>query len=262
MRLRNEDGRNGPNNASQLSEESAIFPIHMAINVHMTASPFCRFMPSFLGFVLLVCPGICHEAAGQGMRPEFKLGVAASTIRGSSNTDFSVRSGFAGGVGLTFELIGGWRIQPEILYVVKGANADFVFDNSTGILGTGTSDGTGVPVHATFDLTYLEIPVLLVYAFQLPGRITPKIFAGPSFSSKLDARVRFKAVGGSIEQEETDDSVQDFDAGAVVGAGIELTLGAQRLSLGARGTFGFSNARNQTPALHNTSYIFFAGISF
>jgi len=172
-----------------------------------------------------------------------------------------MRTGFAGGVGVGFDLLGGWRIQPEVLYVVKGADADFIFDNSENVLGSETPGSPGVPVHATFDLTYLEIPVLLVYTFQLPGIVRPKVFAGPSFSSKLDARVRFRAVGSNIEQEETDRSVQSLDAGAVVGAGLEISFGSsQRLSLGGRGTFGLSNARKRDPALHNTSFVFFAGI--
>lgn len=205
-------------------------------------------LPIFVGFCLVILTAVPLQA--RQFRPDFKIGLAASTIRGSTDSDFSTRTGFAGGLGLGFDLgVSPWSIQPEVLYIVKGASATTTLD--------------GIPIEATFDLTYLEVPVLLMRRFDTGGKVHPRVFAGPSLAYKLDAIVRFKAVGGSIEQEETDTTVEDFDFGVVAGAGVEVDVGGQRLNFGLRTTIGLSNARTrQDPPLHNTSVIFFTGLVF
>ncbi len=193
------------------------------------------------------------------MRAMIKVGINGSTFRGDSDTDFSSITRFSGGVGLSFGIGNGFRIQPEVLYVAKGAQ------------GEGTLEFEGiddpVDVKATFDLTYLEVPILLVYQFESRG-IRPQIFAGPTFARKLDAQIRFRAAAGGPEMRDEDQSVESSDIGLTIGAGLEMDVGSEKLSFGLRTSLGFSNARKDNPdepdnrALYNTSLGLFAAIIF
>ncbi|TDI70319.1 MAG: PorT family protein [Bacteroidetes bacterium] len=193
------------------------------------------------------------------VRAMIKVGVNGSTFRGSSDTDFSSITRLSGGVGFSVNIGNGFRIQPEVLYVAKGAKAE-------GALDFEGNDGP-VDVVATFDLTYLEIPILLVYQFESRG-IRPQIFAGPTFARKLDARIRYRAAAGGPEFNEEDESVESNDIGLTIGAGFEMDVGSERLSFGLRTSLGFSNARKDNPdapdnrPLYNTSLGLFAAIIF
>ena len=143
-----------------------------------------RLLPIFLGFCLALSISLPGTGRARQFHPDFKIGLAATTLRGSSDSDFSTKTGFAGGLGLGFDLgLTGWAFQPEVLYIVKGASARTTLDD--------------IPIEATFDLTYLEVPVLLLYRFDTGGKVHPKLFAGPSLAFKLDAIVRFKAVASA-----------------------------------------------------------------
>lgn len=224
---------------------------------------FSRLAPLFLGFTLFLLATASRTTA-QSVTPEFKIGLAAATLRGSTSAELKTRTGFAGGVGFRYGLRHGLSVMPEVLYVVKGSQADFSL-TSAGLLIPIREGGPGdVPIHTVFEFTYVEVPVLLVYRLETRGRIHPKIFAGPSVSFLLDAKVRFRALSGGPEQEETDSTVRDRDYGAVLGGGLEFDMGGQRLSLGVRVTYGFSNTRKNedAAALKNTSFVILTGLVF
>ncbi len=197
-------------------------------------------------------------AQAQQLTGALKIGGAVTNLSGKSNATFDPRAGLAGGVALGYDFGNGLLVQPEVLYVVKGAYADtevdFFPDDGQDVL---------VPIRARFDLTYLEVPVLVVYRFAGRGGLQPKVFAGPSIAFKLDARVRFRARGGTgPTQTEEDDTVESIDYGAVLGAGAEFVVGSQRLSFEARALLGQANVRMADPALHNVGVVFLVGIIF
>jgi len=182
-----------------------------------------------------------------------KIGLSGSTLRGDTPTDFSAITRFAGGAGLSYDLGNGLLIQPEFLYIIKGATGK----GSIAIVNLENP----VPIEATFELTYLEIPVLLVYRFERKG-LTPRVFAGPTLSFKLDSQVTFSALDGGPEFQERDDTVESSDLGLTVGVGFDTEMGDEIFTVGLRGTYGFSNARSGDPALHNTAFGLYAGIVF
>ncbi|GMQ81445.1 MAG: hypothetical protein BMS9Abin05_0877 [Rhodothermia bacterium] len=216
------------------------------------------FLRSALCLLFLGLFSISQTATAQ-MRAMIKVGINGSTFRGNSDTDFSSITRFSGGVGFSFVIGNGFRIQPEVLYVVKGAQGERALE----------FDGVKDPVDviATFDLTYLEVPILLVYQFESRG-IRPQIFAGPTFARKLDSQIRFRAAAGGPEFREEDQSVESNDIGLTIGAGFEMDVGSERLSFGLRTSLGFSNARKDNPdqpdnrPLYNTSLGLFAAIIF
>ena len=202
------------------------------------------------------------QILAQQFKLEFKLGLSSTTFRGESLAEFNYKTGFAGGVGLGYDFGNGFAVQPEILYLVKGAESECLFTGDACIDLDNAQGADGLAIHAKFDLTYLDIPVLLVYRFDTNGRLHPKLFAGPSVAMKLDATVTFRPLEGGVEQESEDTSVENFDVGLVFGGGFEYDVGDNRVSLGARSVLGFANTRQVEPALHNTGFVVFVGMIF
>ena len=224
---------------------------------------FSRRVQIFLGFPFLALLLAAPAARAQEITPEFKIGIAATTLRGESAADFRTRTGFAGGVGFRYKFRHGLSVMPEVLYVVKGTQADFSLNDQGLLIPIREGGGDGVPIRANFEFTYVEIPVLLVFRLETNGRVHPKVFAGPAVSFLLDAKVRFRALSGGPEQEESDSTVEGVDYGAVAGGGLEFDVGGQRLSLGVRASYGFANTRKRRSSpLRNTSFIFFTGVVF
>jgi len=202
-------------------------------------------------FFVLALTG-AGESRGQ-ISALIKIGLSGSTLSGDTPTDFSAITRFAGGAGLSYDLGNGLLIQPEFLYIIKGAT------------GKGSIDivpiENPVPIQATFELTYLEVPVLLIYRFERRG-LSPRIFAGPTLSFKLDSQVTFSALDGGPEFQERDDTVESSDLGITVGLGFDTEMGDELFTVGLRGTYGLSNARTGDPALHNTAFGVYAGFVF
>src|SRR5579885_3121816 len=122
----------------------------------------------YLGLALLAL------AAGQASAQTFNLGLEAganfSNFIGSDVTTDNVtdsRLGFVGGGFLSLNFGNSFAIRPEILYEQKG--------------GKDTSNNT-------YQLDYVEIPVLLKLSLGTPG-INPAILLGPSFSFNMVAQV-------------------------------------------------------------------------
>lgn len=209
-----------------------------------------------VGFVVMLLLGV-GSAWAQGSVGAIKLGGAVSSLSGESNSEFEPRTGLAAGVAFGYDFGGGLAVIPELVYVVRGAYADgFQQVIIDGIEGR-------IPIRARFDLTYLEVPILVTYRFFRRSRIEPRLFAGPTLAYKLDARVRFRArESDGPWQTEVDDSVQTFDYGATVGAGAGFVFSGQQLLLDVRAQFGQSNVREAEPPLHNIGLAFFLGIQF
>ncbi len=239
-----------------LTPTPATFLLELPLKYNFLAFGMRPRLAPFAGvFALLL---LALPARAQQVTGALKIGGAVTSLSGGSGSTFDPRGGLAGGVALGYDFGNGLIVQPEVLYVIKGAYAntevDFFPDDENDVL---------VPIRARFDLTYLEFPLLVTYRFTTRGALQPKLFAGPSVAFKLDARVRFRARGGTgPTQTEEDDTVENVDYGGVVGAGAEFVVGSQRLSLEARALLGQANVRMANPALHNVGVVFLLGIVF
>jgi len=220
-------------------------------------SRFCSFgslLPIAAG-VLLVTGLLGTQTADAQWRASIRMGVTGSTLTGDTDTDFSAVTRLSGGGSISLLYPSGFVIEPGLYYVVKGANADGEVEGIRGITGA-------VPVEATFDLAYLEVPLFFGYVFQRRGSIHPKIFGGPIIAFNLDSTVSFRAKAGGPEFTDTDDSVESRDLALAAGVGVEWEISGERLLLGVQSTFGLSNARTADPELHNRSLGIFTGIVF
>lgn len=206
---------------------------------------------------------VVQDAAAQGFTGSLQVGLTAATFSGESSVVFKNKFGWGGGLGIGYDFGNGIIIQPEILYIVKGGNATTDGANLARILGDDPQPGSeDIEVSLSWSLTYLEFPLLVIYRFETESYFHPRLFAGPSVSSKMDANLCYR--GGSLDIEfcNTDDSIQEIDYGFVIGGGLEIDVGFERFTIGTRLTVGRSNIRSNDPPIRNRSLYIFTGLVF
>ena len=173
--------------------------------------------------------------------------IAAAVLLAHARTVQAQTAGVTGGVnlstlslspdqGVTFRRLPGWAagiffgsppeygvaLQPEVLVSVKGTK-----DSATPSLG------------GSFQLMYLDIPVLFrVFPLQV-GKVRVYEFGGPFFSFLLHTCGKPNS-GGACQ-----DASQQFtsrDAGFTVGAGLDI----ERFMVDVRASFGIANTADET----------------
>ena len=200
-----------------------------------------------------------HSAVAQGLLPVpqrptigVMAGVNLAKLSGEDITSADNRTGFLGGIFVTFHVTNSFAIQPEVIYSQKGFadNSDPDFD-------------------ATFKLDYIDVPVLLRFGIPVVGPIRPFFVAGPSFGLQVKCGVGAsgEGVSASIDCDELGDQIglefqkKSFDMSGVVGAGVDFRLGGQTLMLGARYQHGFSDVIEDA-AVKNRTWSVVAGLGF
>jgi hypothetical protein len=156
---------------------------------------------------------------------------------GENNTS---REAIFAGVALTTPLSGRFFVQPQLLYVQKGAKNAFV-DPQLGM------------VDGTIKTAYFEVPVLLGINLGGDGDVVLHLVAGPSVGIELSCDLEVSALGQSMTSRCGDIgfSMKTLDAGVTAGGGITFPVGSFAISLDARYTRGLlaivdgSNTRNQ-----------------
>ncbi len=136
-------------------------------------------------------------------------GVALADFHGADVGNTSSRTGFVvGGFG-RFKASDILAIEPQVIYVQKGAEADA----GSGLIGT-------------FKVDYIEVPVLLTAQFPVANdnRIRPSVFAGPAVSFKVHCAINVRNGSNSVEDSCADAgaNVKGTDFSAVFGAGLEV----------------------------------------
>lgn len=202
-------------------------------NVHRT---------SMLATLALGALAVTAQAQAKPKTFGIVAGVDFASFNGSDADlapDFDKHSltGFAGGFYVTIPVGTSVVIEPEALYVGKGSKYSL-------------TSGTGGSGNLNWNLSYIEIPVLVRYNFQASGG--PYFLAGPDVAFNLSCTL---SGTGDVETALSELGVSDcVDIGAVLGgAGTDansvtfggvLGLGFQRDKFGleARYEFDFSNA--------------------
>jgi hypothetical protein len=160
-----------------------------------------------------------------------KLGASFSTVSSDPETeDAKMLTAFTGGAFLRIGM-GGFSVQPELMYVTKGLK----FEDET------------EDAEFSLELSYLEVPVLFVLPLATGARFAPYVYAGPAFALEIGCQVAVEA-GGISGSVDCDDEAAEgefergkFDIGAMVGAGVGLPAGPGSLLVEARYNFGLMN---------------------
>ncbi len=181
------------------------------------------------------------------------VGGTFSQLHGLNGVNSENRTGTLFGGALTLPFGRTWSVQPEVLFTNKGSK-----------FNTGGGGQTNVR------LDYLDIPVLLRYDVAGGTTLSPHLYAGPAVSYRVGCNV--KVSGSGIPNTSSDCGrnnfdLKTFDWGAVVGGGVDLSLGGFGVTGGARYGVGFADINNaNTPTLsqriHNGTFAVYAGLLF
>jgi hypothetical protein len=194
------------------------------------------------GYSILVIWIFSSAAFGQlGISKGLIGGLNISSFSGADvSSDMKSLTGYAAGLYVEINIPGPLSIEPEVLYSMKGSKADFTRFTTTDTY------------------TYVDIPVLLKYFLPIPV-VRTYLYAGPSYSILLSAKV--KTEGSTVTSSEVDvkDTIAPNDLGAVVGLGI----GFAGLRVDARYNFGLSTLdKNGTYKAFNRVAAVYVGIGF
>lgn len=156
--------------------------------------------------------------------------------------DYDWKTGFVFGFFMDYQVNRYLSVQPEILYSMKGYEADIEY-----------RDMEGNPFYYPIgdrDLSYLEIPILMKFNIR-PGQLTRTYFSvGPYLAFLLDAEIddRYSNIDYQF-----DDYIEDVDYGLSFGAGMEFPLEHGYINTDFRFSFGvvdvpegWGNMKNQT----------------
>lgn len=123
-------------------------------------------------------------------------------------------------------------------------------------------------VSATGQLDYLELPVLLRLdiASNAESRVVPFVVVGPSVAMRTGCSLKGGAFGLSVSlgcarlESALTTKFKTFDFSGVVGGGLDFTAGTNRISLGARYTYGLIDIGN-VGSVRNRAISLMAGYS-
>lgn len=176
---------------------------------------------SVLLFLIVSLPAAAQTELGA------RLGVSAATVTGEFATADAaqIRYGFVGGLTLSFPLRYSFVLRAEALYTQKGFTTE-----EAAVVGAG-----GTPVSAasvTFDLTTLDLPLLLAYELSASRELEVEVFGGPYLGFELSERLRVEPDVAAVSEES--DLFRGTDLGFVVGVGVSFAAGGFQPSLGVR----------------------------
>lgn len=184
-----------------------------------------RTLPVLMAVLLF---GFTAQAQEEGIGITGK-GIKLGAAWGSLNTNDSVfesgsTAGFAACAFLTYSITPKLALQPEVMYVRKGAGENYMFG------------GEG------YKLGYLEIPVLLKYNLSAGKRLIPSLFAGPAVSTLLSAQIYDDNFFSDDEVYDVKDGMKSVDFGLVLGGEVAFKSSkAFNFFLDVRYTLGLVN---------------------
>lgn len=149
-------------------------------------------------------------------------GLTIASYRGG-DVGSSANPGFHLGIFGRYDLGLGFALQPEALFVQKGAELDYAG-----------------PWKVSHD--YVEVPLLLRYRFGEERLLSPYLLGGPYLSFLLSS---FSHRSNDLADYSPDDwvrSTSDTEFGAAMGAGVEWNLGWRSFLLEIRYSLGLAPA--------------------
>lgn len=175
--------------------------------------------------------GSAMQVQAQYIDMEFgaKAGYARMNIVGDDDPEFRTRSGFALGFTFDFYMTNAFTFRPELVYVTKGSQTRTMIEGIT------------VPVDLTFDVNYIEVPLLVKWTPLWLSKISPTLHAGPYVAYKTESRIRVEEVTSGISFSDPDDSIRSVDYGAAFGAGLDMQVNDSKVSIEGRYTWGRYN---------------------
>jgi hypothetical protein len=202
------------------------------------------------------------QGAAKGLAPRsaqsggsnFRIGIVGGVnVANAEVTDLDTKALTGFSIGLT----GNWKIsdvfsiQPEVHYGGKGFKTDVA-------LG-------GPSVEASFDLRFIDVPVLGRFDFGTAGSARPFLLVDPYLAAKVRCNIKASSGGISATQscEDAGADIASTDLGAVVGGGLEFPMLGRPWTIGARYQFGVTDLDKESDtSAKNRTIQLLLGVTF
>ena len=172
-----------------------------------------------------------------------KGGVSVADLKGDdgwsayedfwdSSADRMVKPGFAGGVAAEIDLGMGLLLTPEVLYVQKGVEADYI-------------ERFGSEYTLKVRQDYIEVPVLMRYRFSAQFPFSANVFLGPAVAFGVSSKAEYIPKNPWEDKPHEADIANpaSIDVGIAVGCGLDYAVNAVgRLTFDIRYTLGLVDA--------------------
>ena len=149
-------------------------------------------------------------------------GLTSMTRGGDNATEVKRRTGFTFGGFAIVDFSGPVALRPRIGYIQKGST----FSREAEIRGPDGSviiSGVDEPV-AKYNYIELSVPVSL--QISTSGRLSPRLFAGPSLGRNVKAETEYvESYSDMVRVLDNSDSTRDYQVGLVFGGGFSFGLG-------------------------------------
>lgn len=187
----------------------------------------------------------------------FRAGVSIADLSidvGDVAPDLSTRTGFLVGAYMDIPLNSSLFFQPGFGLTQKGAEIS-------------ADEGT-VGLH----IDYLEIPLLLKYAFPTSGAVGVHLMAGPVVAIELSCDLSIEAEGFSADvacdaggEEDVEITTRSPDFGVLLGGGVSFPMGGVRLTAEGFYNIGMTNILEDAgvnDSAKNRALYLTAGVAF
>lgn len=190
-------------------------------------------------WVMVLLLAVAPAFAVTPVKGGIKAGLSMATVTGDDIEGVSSKMGLAAGAFVNIG-IGTLAVQPELLYVQKGAQDENNSDYK-------------------WKIDYLEIPVLLKATFGT-GSAKPNLFIGPALGILMSS----KFTDGTNEMD-AKDGTSGMDLGLAIGGGVDVS----KLTFDIRYELGLSNINKapegytgEMPTTNNSTLMLMVGYSF
>jgi len=184
----------------------------------------------------------------EGMSFGVRAGMNIANMQSDPPGVSFARIRFCGGGFLALGLGDIFVIQPEALYTQKGVKWHTIswgFESS----------------QETYELDYIEMPLLFKVVLPIKGGVTPNTFLGPYFAMNVNAK--YKIVTNTLSEElDYSEYIKDADYGLVLGGGVDFLLKKGKVVLDGRYTLGWITTLEDGRDQKNKVVSFTLGYSF
>jgi hypothetical protein len=150
-----------------------------------------------------------------GIKGGFKIGMNYADLFGEEvdamelllDTELKAKWGLSAGGFIQFNIAKVLAIQPEFMYTLKGARME--------------EEVLGETMKAAFNLSFLEVPVLVKLMIPTPGGVKPSLFVGPAVAFKLSAKLKTEYLG-QTDTEDLSEDMEDTEFGLIFGGGLDF----------------------------------------
>lgn len=193
----------------------------------------------FLSFLFISSPAIFCQKIDMGLKggfgkTEFLYEALAETP--SSDFDTNPITSYSAGVTANIKITRILSTQPEILYSTKGVKFNFYHSFSE----------KNISNSWTYNLSYLQIPILMKLSLFGDAKLNPYLLFGPSFNFLLSAKLKTSyIIPGVGNPQDRKRGFDTFDLGLIPGAGVEYKYNSGAVSFEVRYEYGYDFINNE-----------------